>query len=467
MHTKRPNALLLFPDQWRPDWMPWNPDLPLRLPNLAALAARGMRFLNAVSPSPICAPARACLAMGVEFDHCPVKSNNDSLPLEEETVYEKLRAAGYHVLGCGKFDLAKPDKDWGAAGDHPLPDGRRRLREWGFTRGVDNSGKYDGYKQALKGNYCPYTGFLREQQLLDVHLEDFKQRRAGHPYFSTFPTALPDFAYADNFIAERGLELLRDTPAGEPWFLQVNFNGPHDPVDVTFEMWKRWQGTDFPGPSAAGAEADGEKHTAARQNYASMLENIDGWVGALLGEIERRGELENTLVIFASDHGEMLGDHGRWGKAVPYQASVGVPLVVAGPGVQGGTVNESPVSLIDVAATIGDRTGAMAPRLKSGRSLGKVLEGKEERVREVALSGYERWRVAFDGRWKLVRGFDETLERARQSESKNPEAELLFDLRKDPKEERNLAGSYPEVVARLRSYLERSEICPGQEIGTP
>ncbi len=441
MKPKGINVLLLFPDQWRPDWDASNPSLPLRLPNLKQLTAQGTRFSRAITSSPLCAPSRACFALGLDYDSCPVKGNDADLPLGRETFYAKLRSAGYHVMGCGKMDLAKHTADWGLDGTHPLPGGKKRTEAWGFTAAVDNSGKIDGYVEAKKENYCPYTHFLKDHGLLQTHLEDFAKRQKPNFYRHSDPTPLPDFAYADNFEGEQGMSLLQQVPAGEPWFLQVNFSGPHDPVDVTCPMWEGWRQTAFPAPVQGDPAFSADEHTAARRNYAAMLENIDRWLGTFRKEIERRGETDRTLVIFASDHGEMLGDHGRWGKNIPYQPSMGVPLVAAGLGVKAGVENGSPVTLPDLAATIVEMTGAgNGPSFQDGRSLLPILKGEAASVREVAVSGLGTWRAAFDGQWKLIRGF-------------GGKGELLFDLNRDPHELHNVLEKHPEVVARLSPFL--------------
>ena len=103
--TRRPNFLFLFPDQHRPDWLGCTPALPLRTPHLDALAARGVRFANAVTPSPLCSPARACLATGRDYRRCGVIDNGQNTPLTLPTYYQHLRATGYQVCGTGKFDL--------------------------------------------------------------------------------------------------------------------------------------------------------------------------------------------------------------------------------------------------------------------------------------------------------------------------------------------------------------------------
>jgi arylsulfatase len=458
---ERPNFLIFLPDQHRYDWLSvhqsaraeqhrpaakgqqrelggadggTNVGLPVRTPVIDRLAARGVRFTRAITPSPLCAPARACLASGKEYDHCRVASNTVDYPLDQPTYYQALREAGYRVCGVGKFDLHKATLDWGLAGD-------RLLREWGFTEGIDNEGKLDAIASATAGGTLepkgPYMAYLHRRGLAGAHVADFRARRNR----GTDPTPLPDDAYCDNWLAANGLRFLERFPRGRPWHLVVNFTGPHSPFDVTAAMRARWQDVPFPPPIAA--PEDGSltlaEHVAIRQNYAAMIENIDRLCGRFLEVVEARGELDRTVVIYSSDHGEMLGDHGRWGKSIYYQPSVGIPLIVAGPDIQSGVVSDALVSLHDLTATLLELAGVPPLPEMDSRSLLPVLRGERRSHREVVRSGLGGWRMAFDGRYKLVR--DEQ------------EGTLLFDLENDPTELRNLAADRPEVVARLRPSL--------------
>ncbi|MFB3828659.1 MAG: sulfatase [Bryobacteraceae bacterium] len=424
---RRPNILLLFPDQLRFDWLGIHSRVPVRTPNTDALARRGTRFTRVVTPSPLCAPARACLASGRDYGRARVASNRFDYPLDQPTYYGMLRDSGYHVTVCGKVDLHKATEDWGL-------DGKRLLKEWGFSDGIDNAGKRDAVRSGAAAPKDPYMAYLHKRGLAAAHVADFRSRKN---YASTFPTPLPDEAYCDNWLAQNGIDLLRAAPKGKPWHLTVNFTGPHEPMDITRSMEARCRGRDFPQPNG-NTEFPPEKHVAIRQNYAAMIENIDRWVGIYVEELRKRGELENTLIAFSSDHGEMLGDHNAWGKSVPWQPSIGVPLIVAGPGVKS-AVSDALVSTLDLAATFLDAAGLAVPKDMDSRSLRPVLEGRARKHREYLRSGLNDWRVAWDGRYKLVRG-------------KEPQPQL-FDLEADPLENRNLAERMPREAARLQELL--------------
>jgi len=430
--NRPPNLLFLFPDQLRHDFVerPGLTGVPVRTPNLKKLMQTGAWFTRAVTPAPLCAPARACLASGMEYDRCRVPSNALNYPADQTTIYQRLRTAGYHVMGCGKFDLHKPELDWGL-------DGKRKIADWGFSDGIDNEGKHDGtraFVQAGNRPKGPFLAYLHQLGLAHLHVEDYEKRK-GHG--ATFPTPLSDEAYGDNWIARNGLALLAAAPKNRPWFLQVNFNGPHDPWDVTAAMEKRWRGTKFPQPNR-NTQLTPETHEQVRQNYAAMIENIDRRVGELIDQVRQRGELENTLIVFSSDHGEMLGDHNLWAKRHPYHGSVGVPLVVWGQDVKRGLRIDSPATTLDVVATFLDYAG-VAPGQMESRSLRSLVTGKSTRTRSHVLSGMDGWRLAMEGRYKYVRGM--------------PAGPLLFDLLADPDENENLATREPTICARMEKLL--------------
>ncbi len=429
-----PNILFLFPDQWRYDWLGTNPRVPVRTPNLDRLASGGVSFRQAICPSPLCAPCRAALAAGREYDRCGVPSNGQNYPLEQTTFYTLLRDTptpgapeGYHVMGCGKFDLAKPLLDWGL-------DGMRLLREWGFSDGVDNEGKWDGIISGAQSPKGPYLKYLHDRDLAHLHVADFARRKqAGKA--ATFPTPLPDEAYCDNWLSDVGLALLRRAPRHKPWFLQVNFTGPHDPWDITESMERAARELHGFPPAIANENLSPEQNESVRQNYSAMVENIDRRIGEFLRLVEERGELDHTLVVFSSDHGEMLGDHAGWGKNTFYQSSVGVPLIVRGPDVTGGRVIEAPTAVLDLAATFLDFAGIPRPADWDARTLRPVLRGETDRIRDVVRSGLQNWRMTMDDRWKLVR--------------RTNGEDLLFDRTADPDECHNVLPDHPEAAAAL------------------
>jgi arylsulfatase A-like enzyme len=433
LRRRPPNILFFFPDQHRFDWTGMNPSLDVRTPHLRSVAERGVWFDRAVVASPLCAPSRAALASGRDYDRCGVPNNGADYPLDQPTVYRALREAGYYVAGCGKFDLHKKSFVWG-------PEGKAFLQEWGFTDGIDNAGKGDAVSSGALEPKDPYMTYLESRGLRLAHVADFRRRGGQAHYADTRPTPLDDEAYCDNWIARNGLGLLRGAPRRGPWFLMVNFAGPHSPMDITESMERGLRARWFPPPTLS-TEFDAATHQAIRQNYTAMVENIDRWLGVFLDEVRQRGELANTLVVYSSDHGEMLGDLNRWAKSVPYQPAIGVPLALAGPGVQPGLRSDALVSHIDLTATFLTAAGLRVPADMDSRPLQPVLSGKARAHREFVRSGLNQWRAVWDGRYKLVRGFPPG------------KPDLLFDHAADPSENTDFAAGQPDAVERLRRLL--------------
>lgn len=436
MKTIRPNILFFFPDQHRPDWLGCNSALPLRTPNLDRICEDGARFTNTFTPSPLCSPARACLATGLDYHRCGVRNNGQNTPLSFPTYYRHLRDAGYEVAGVGKFDLHKPDRDWGL-------DGSNMLNEYGFTSGIDNEGKGDAIS-AFRNNAMspkgPYMQFLVENGLVDTHLAMYEPY-LGKLGWLNFPavTSLPDDAYCDNWVAANGMRCLRDFSHEKPWHLVVNFVGPHGPFDVTATMRSRWEGVEFPTP-VDNDEPDIEVIKARRQNYAAMIENIDDHVRRMIEIVEQRGELDKTIIVYSSDHGEMLGDHNRWGKSVWYTPSSGVPMIMSGPGIRQGLCSDALVPLHDLAATFLDYAQASPLPESDAKSLRPVLDGRSDEHRDYVTSSLNDWDMAFDGRYKYVIGAEPS--------------PLLYDLHEDPHELKNIAETQPDVASRLAEALE-------------
>jgi choline-sulfatase len=441
---RRPNLLFVLSSQHRHDWVGASKALTLQTPNLDQIAKAGMRFTNVVSASPQTGPSRACLASGREYWRCGVRNNAQDYPLEQPTFYQSLREVGYRVASCGTLELHKATLDWGI-------DGRRFLPEWGFTDGFDCAGKMEAVASGAVEARDPYMAYLHSRGLAVIHVEDYRRRTGQNSYLNTDACPLPGEAYYDNWVAAEGLDLMRRLPQDRPWFLQLGFPGARNPIDITHRMQRLCRKRAFPQPIDS-EQYTPERHLAIRQNYSAIVENIDRLLGMFLEEIRRRGETENTYVIYSSDHGEMLGDHERWAAGVPYQPSVSVPLYIRGPGVRSGVVCEELVSHHDLAATILELASAPHLHDSDSRSLRALLEGRVKTHREFVRSAFDRWRMICDGRYKLIRGFDleETGRRARNGAEPKP---ILFDLKLDPEEISNSAREYPDQVQRLTLLL--------------
>jgi arylsulfatase A-like enzyme len=436
MNKKQPNILFFFPDQFRSDWVGINSCEPVKTPNIDRLAKNGVLFNNAYTPSPLCAPARACLASGRAYMDCRVPNNSCDYQLELPTYYQLLRNCGYNVAGVGKFDLHKDTSDianlfWGL-------DGSRLLKEWGFTHGIDNEGKIDGIYSYTQNNNTPcgpYLNFLHQNGMAEQYIEDY---RKGSKREGIYINTLPEYAYCDNWLADNGMNILEDIYKEKPWHMVINFTGPHNPMDATQSMRDKLSDISFSQPFANN-DYDKELEQERRQNYAAMIESIDNQVGRYIQWLEKNGQLDNTIVIFSSDHGEMLGDHSRHGKCSWYEASVKIPLIISGPGISTGVESDSLVSIEDITATILEYTGAETLPDMDGKSLSSILSEKSTHHRDYIHSGLFagkiNWKMTYDGQYKYVN--DNT-------------TDILYDLNSDPQELKNVASANKETVERLK-----------------
>ncbi|ETW05280.1 hypothetical protein H310_04238 [Aphanomyces invadans] len=458
---RRPNILVLFPDQLRHDWI--NSDTSsdfLVTPHLDRLRHHGVTFKRAIAASPLCAPSRACFATASNYDRAGVRTNRENLPNNSTTYYKLLQDAGYHTMAVGKLDLNKHDNlldfGWGRLGNE-------HAAEWGFTSMVNCAGPIEAAAEAIDratGSFHePYMEFLRQHQQATAFQHDMRARDGNvAQYTMTDPTAMSDQYYLDNWITDQALALLEAAPHDREWFLIVNWNGPHPPMDITQAMLHSVHQHRYPQPVDPDAGLTPDQHNQIRRNYAAKIQNVDANIGRLLDALD----VADTLVVFASDHGEMLGDRGLWGKQSPFQAAIGVPVVIAEAAnfpiltdALRGTISTAPVSLIDVARTFIDVGGVrdVPASMADATSLRTILNGSCVGAGRAVQSGLASWRLLFDGQYKVIAGFGKDM--------------LVFDLDADPYERHNLAmtpGVLPQRVQHMMQQLREEEVMAQHDV---
>lgn len=464
----RPNILFVFTDQQRPDWFEMNPRIPVRTPHVSALAKRGRWLRNAICASPVCAPSRACLASGLEYDRCKVWGNDTYPPDDMRTYHPRLRdEAGYHVMAVGKHHVGNNQ-----SGDPPRlhcgTDGRQNFQWWGFSDALFNAGLYQATDLMRKNGGVPqdaYMTHLHNKGLAVDHCVDYERRNREGVWTATFPTFLSDEDYFDSWITRNGLALLDRAPTDQPWYMEVNLQNPHHPWDVTESMHALYRDppVDFPPPEHCTLGVSSTDHQEVRRNWAACVEHLDSCLGLLIDRVKQRGELGNTIIVFSSDHGEMLGDYNQWAKLSPLQASIGVPLMIAGPGITPQAPDDRPMTILDLPATFLEWAGLdPSPRMDS-RSMVSYLAGQRDHHRDLVFSGLSAWRVVYDGRYKLVRGYDpqkrvgDEFEEMEMSDAETARLQqqrpqLLFDTHRN--ENDDVSGEHPRVFARLSAALD-------------
>ena len=430
--STQPNILFIMADQFRADYYGAAGADFVRTPSIDAIAARGTRFTRAYTSSPVCSPARISLATGLYPFRTGALDNQAFSPLSHTTCYQRLRDAGYRVAMVGKHDLAKSDRFKGRLGKRPL------TYAYGFTDPHETAGKMEAGKTGEP--HCPYTFALAEAGRYDSFIADYRKRAStdwikGASHDSILPTEL----YEDAYIGEYACRWLDGVDADFPWHMFVSFVGPHDPFDPPAEYGARYR--DAPVPPAIADELrnkprwhaprdrkltdDEIAHT--RRQYCAEIELIDDYIGRMIETLERRGLLHDTIVIFTSDHGEMLGDHGMYTKSVAYEGATHIPLVMAGPGISAGPVAHALVSLIDLNPTVCELAGLEQQPGIDARSLVPVLSGERSGHRESVSITLREFQALVTDRYKLVDSYNDLAE--------------VYDLRNDPQELDNLVVS--------------------------
>jgi choline-sulfatase len=482
----QPNIVLIMADQHRADFLGCASDIGVQTPNLDALAAHGVRFTRVNCQGPLCMPARASFMTERYVRDHGVYTNWAEIDPGSPTYVKALRAAGYHTVMIGKAHLYKDDGHEAQHVDELAP----RLQALGFDE-VHESG--DKFSTSMPNAYSDH---LRARGLLEAYADHIRDRayqgeqETGAnatkriPMWDATPVPLPLDAYFDYWQGEQAVRWIEEHEGDQPYFVFVGFPGPHDPWDAPAEARARYEGVDLalpasttrPDPDAAGTYGgllngflwlsdtetmDVEAIAGMRRAYASNVSVIDDAVGRIVSALEARGQLDNTWLLYTSDHGEMAGDHGLMSKCVLYRGAARVPLIVRPPTGCEPLVIDSIVEHMDLAATMRDIASAPPIDDSAGRSLVRHLNGETPDGRDVSIS--ENWGFALfetDG-YKLIVDEDAVAPC------------LLIDLATDPDEDHNVVGdgSYASTIddlmdAYVRPFLSTAPARPHKSIFT-
>lgn len=462
----RPNILFICTDQQRFDTLGCAGNPRIDTPTLDRLAAEGVRFDRCYTQSPVCAPARASLLTGQYPHRHGLWANGVALPRRNQLLTRALADAGYDCGLVGKFHLAAC---FGGRTEPRLDDG---LRVFEWAHDPTHGSPENAYHRWLA---TKHPALFREAMANGTG-------RQGHVAvrFDQMPTE----AHYSHWVAEMANEFLRDTrdPA-RPFFLWLNFFDPHHPFVAPREYLDRYNPDDLPPPIGGAAElatkppiyaeASRESYAGHARGFASysareiqetiaayyaMISLIDDEVQRVLATLDAVGRREDTLVVFTSDHGEMLGDHALLLKGpMMYEGAVRVPLILRWPGrLPADTVRDELVEWFDLGPTLLEAAGLPPLPESQATSLLPLARGEADaRRRDFALCEYRNSGHPYDppvhttmfrqGRFKLVvhHGAPAS-DRARTGE--------LYDLETDPQELVNLWDA-PEH-ARTRLDLE-------------
>jgi len=440
---KRPNVLWLYTDQQRWDTIGAAGYPHMHSPNLDALAAEGVLFENAFCNSPVCMPSRQSMLSG-RYPSCTgCTCNGIEMRPDVPTLHTVLKPYGYHAASIGKLHFK----------NHSNRDHREPHPAYGFDTLIvsDEPGCYDdayikwvAEKDASQVANCrvgtppAWTGEPIE-----------KPRNVHEPYAFEGPEHLTHSA----FVAEEMADFIR-SHGDRPFIAFAGFFAPHAPLNPPQRFVDMYDPAELPLPAMNEGEnrlglSEAEWRNV-RAHYYALVSHVDDCVGRILRALEEAGVRERTLVLFTSDHGEHLGDHGRIQKGPPgYDSCAHVPLIASWPGrMPEGEHRGEIVELVDLAPTVLDYCGVQVPPFMQGRSFRSLLDGKQYEARRSAFIEY---RVPFGRSWKTVR----TGEFMYGTSTHGPEE--LYDLAKDPHQLCNVAeeAAYASALHGMRAELVR------------
>lgn len=461
-----PNIVLVMSDQHRADMLGCAGDDSVLTPNLDELAAQGVRFSRVSCQGPLCMPSRASFMTERYVRDHGVYTNWAEIAQDSPTYVWALREAGYHTTLLGKAHLYREENLQAGHVDDLAP----RLAALGFSEVRETGDKF------LPNIPTRYTDYLADRDLLGAYKRHIAERayqgddESGQnatktvPMWDATPMPLPLDAYVDTWHGEEAVRWIEGYDRAEPFFLFVGFPGPHDPWDAPQEAVDRYRGVEISMPSSTTRPltegtgryadllnsflwlSDSETMTTdairgMRTAYAADVTIIDDAVGRILAALERTGRLDDTWVLYTSDHGEMGGNHSMLSKCVLYEQAVRVPAIVRPPGGCPPRVVAGRVEHFDLAATVRAIAGAPGLPDGEGRSLLGCVDGSDPDVRPVSVS--ENWGfAAFEtDRYKLV--VDEDALSACQ----------LFDLTEDPAEDHNLVAD-PQAADAVEEFMD-------------
>ena len=442
---KKPNILYLMGDQHRYDCMGNSGNPVIQTPNLDHIAAEGVRFTRAYTSTPSCTPARSAILTGLSPWHHGMLGYGRvaaGYPLE---LPRAVSEAGYYTFGIGKM--------------HWFP--QKSLHGFHETL-VDESGRSE--TPGFVSDYRRWFKTVAPQLDPDITGIGWNDHRAR-------AYALPEELHPTRWTADRAVEYIQGYGRPEPFMLKVSFARPHSPYDPPQRFLDMYDERAMPEPVVGKWAAKYEPWAQgfgdnlwhgklppetvrhSRRGYYGSVSFIDEQIGRILSALEARDILEDTLIIYFADHGDMLGDHNMWRKTYAYDGSARIPMLLRWPRRLGmddmrGTSRDEPVELRDILPTFLDAAGAEIPDSLDGRSLFELVRGDNSKWREVldlehwrCYSKQNNWNGLTDGRYKYIFGAYDG-------------SEQLFDMHNDPDELEDLA-SQPACSSLLEQWRSR------------
>jgi arylsulfatase len=420
---KRPNFLILFADQQRYDTICAAGYKHMKTPNFDRLANEGCVFQNAYSPNPVCMPARHYMMTGQSARLHGYYGNSES-PIKDEgipTIPQALSDNGYNTVAIGKMHFYPPRRHHGFDEMHLMEE-------------IPHSRLDDAYLQ-----------YLEEKGLGDI-----RNIHGVRPalYHTPQKSLMPEPDHGVNWVADKSIDWLEKN-GDDPFFLICGWIKPHPPWNVPDEWEGLYKNANLPDPlpfsrefpfvseesDCFGDNDPDDMKREIREAYYTSISMVDAAVGHVLDCLERKGILDDTFIIYTSDHGEMLQDKGFYSKGLAYESSAHIPFIVRYPeNFQAGSKDERFVDLMDLFPTIIEAAGIDYNYKESNLNYPlagiSFLDKGNSRDYQFAdyATGASRWVMTRDKRYKYIYYY-------------NGGTELFFDMKNDPSELNNLVKS--------------------------
>jgi len=438
------NVLFLLSDQHAPRALGVEGDAYARTPNLDALALSGIRFRQACCTNPVCTPARASLLTGLYTHNHRTLSNVTSWPFEIKTLAHHFGRAGYISALIGKMHFVD-------AQTHGF-DYRLDFNDWFQYLGPKTKLYAEELAVPNSGSGLPQIDDLWRDQGDPWREARERDNRQG-PVHVGRPSKIAEADHFENFLARETIRFLKRFGKQHPFFLISSHLKPHDPFMPSERFARQFPPAGVQLPKTWGKVDPARVPKEIRERiqldrptpelkdpamarmriamYYANLAHLDDCLGQVLRALRELDLESDTVVVYSSDHGEMLGEHGLWNKFVFYEPSVGVPLLVRAPGItEPGTVQNSPVSYVSLFPTLLELCGLPAPTGLDGGSLIPLMREPSRPApgpvfAEYALGTRNARYMIRDGDWKYCHYVNDAAE--------------LYNLRDDPQEMNNLA----------------------------
>lgn len=407
------NVLFVLADQLGARWLPVHHQQVVSTPVLERFASGSTVFERAITTAPVCTPYRGCLLSGLFPSQTGVLENGQAFPAGVASLADQLNECGYATHYIGKWHLS----------------GAPQENRW--------------VPPEKRAGFQSFIGWESH------HVDHY----AGLIWQDDPGSAIAMPGHETDALTDLAIGRLQDCARSpEPFCLMVSYQAPHPPCTPPEEFLQIYDGLDLATEPIADRAA-WFKHEAwqadydinrFRQLYFAEISQLDAAFGRILEEMERLGLYDNTLIVFTSDHGEMAGAHGIFGKGVMYEESLHVPLIINAPGQAEGTRRSMPVSTVDIMPTLLDYAGAQVESGFEGRSLRAALESQSVAQDRVVISEYHNF-CASTERWKLV------------TDRRRLVADRLHDIVEDPFEQVNRLGepACAEIQLELSQALAR------------